>query len=324
LPGLSWPALGAADYLRLAPLAVLISLIIMVQTATTSRSFPRPDERPDVDRDFVGVGAGNLLAAVLTAFPVDASPPNTEIVSEGGGGSQVTSLVAAAIVVAALTWAGGLLGRVPQAALAGVLMFVATRLVRVNQVAAVVRASPAEAGLILATTASIVVLPIEWGVAAGVGLSILNGLWASVRVRVQPMRRIAGSTIWWPAKVAGDQAPDADPAIAVLSFAAPLTFLNADAFAHEFLAAVRPGRSEVKLAILEAAGMVEVDFTGAQALGRVAKSCREARVTFAVARLESLAAQDAFARLGLRDLIGPDHIFESVAEAVAALSPTRP
>jgi hypothetical protein len=43
-------------------------------------------------------------------------------------------------------------------------------------------------------------------------------------------------------------------------------------------------------------------------------------VTFGVARLESLAAQDAFGRLGLRDLIGPDHIFESVAGAVTALS----
>jgi sulfate permease, SulP family len=324
LPSVSWPALAAADYLRLAPLAFLVALIIMVQTATTSRTFPGPDDPPDVDRDFVGVGAGGVLAAVVGAFPVDASPPNTEIVSGSGGHTQITSLVAAAIVIAALTWAGGLLGWVPQAALAGVLLFVATRLVRIDQIIAVVRASPAEALLILATAAGIVVLPIEWGVAAGVGLSILNGLWASARVRIHAMHRIPGSTVWWPAKPADEAASASDPTIAVLGFSAPLTFLNADAFAHEFLAAVRPGASEVRLTILEAAGMIEIDFTGAQALGRVATACREAGVTFAVARLESVAAQDAFMRLGLRHLIGPERFYESVAEAVADLSPSRP
>jgi MFS superfamily sulfate permease-like transporter len=223
-------------------------------------------------------------------------------------------------MIAVLSWAGAWLGRVPQAALAGVLLFVATRLVRVNQIVAIARASPAESLLILATAAGIVALPIEWGVAAGVGLSLLNGLWASARVRVQPLRQIPGSTVWWPAKAGKDPGGPSDPTLAVLGFAAPLTFLNADGFAREFLGIVRPGRSEVRLAILEAAGMVEIDFTGAQALARVVESCRAAGVTFGVARLESLAAQDAFGRLGLRDLIGPDHIFESVAGAVTALS----
>lgn len=320
LPALAWPALGAADYLRLAPTGLLVALVIMVQTAATTRSFPLPDERPDADRDFIGMGAGGLLAGLLGAFPINASPPRTAVVAESGGRSQLGSLVAAAIVMAVLIWAAGLLGLVPRAALAGVLLFVAARLVRVGQIIAVARASRGEFLLILATVAAIVALPIEWGVAAGIGLSLLNGLWASARVRVQPMRPIPGSTVWWPVKAGADPAPPPDTPIVVLGFAAPLTFLNAEAFAREFIEAVRPGRSAVRVAILEAAGMVEIDFTGAEALRRVVRSCRDAGADFAVARLESLAAQAAFTRLGLRDLIGPDRIFGSVAEAVAALS----
>jgi SulP family sulfate permease len=319
-PGVALPSLGAADYLQLTPLALLVALVIMVQTAATTRSFPLPDERPDADRDFIGLGAGGVLAGLLGAFPVNASPPRTAIVAESGGRTQLTSLVGAAIMMAVLMWAGSLLGFVPRAALAGVLLFVAARLVRVGQIIAIIRASPAESVLILATAAGIVALPIEWGVAAGIGLSLLNGLWASARVRVQTMRPIPGTTIWWPMEAGADPGGPPDPGIAVLGFAAPLTFLNADAFARDFIDAVRPGQGEVRLAILEAAGMVEIDFTGAQALARVARTCREAEVDFAVARLESLAAQDAFTRLGLRDLIGADHIFESVAQAVAALS----
>jgi len=44
-------------------------------------------------------------------------------------------------------------------------------------------------------------------------------------------------------------------------------------------------------------------------------------VGFALARLESLDAQNALTRLGLRDAIGQDHIFESVAQAIGALGP---
>ena len=129
-------------------------------------------------------------------------------------------------------------------------------------------------------------------------------------------------TVWWPLRADGTANASADPEIAVLAFAAPLTFLNADAFGREFVEAVRPGQSPVRLAILEAAGMVEIDFTGAQALIEVVGICRKAGVIFAVARLESVAAQEAFGRLGLRALIGGEPIFESVANAVESLRPS--
>ena len=44
-------------------------------------------------------------------------------------------------------------------------------------------------------------------------------------------------------------------------------------------------------------------------------------VDVAVARLESVRAQKSFARLGLFALIGRDHVFRSVQEAIDALGP---
>jgi MFS superfamily sulfate permease-like transporter len=321
LPKLAWPSVSAEEFLKLAPLALMVSLVVMVQTAATSRSFPQEGEKVDIDGDFIGMGAGNLIAGVLGAFPVNASPPRTGIVAESGGRTQLSGLVAAAIMAALLAWATGFLRLVPQAALAGVLLFVAARIVRVKQAIAIAKASPAESLLILATTAGIVVLPIEDGVALGIGLALFNGLWSSARVHVLPMYRIPGSTVWWPVSAISAPGARADPGVAVLAFAAPLTFLNADSFAQEFLARAGVGDPGLTLAILEAAGIVEIDFTGAEALRAVVEACRKANVTFAIARLESVAVQESFARLELRDLVGEDHIFESVAETIAALGP---
>ena len=188
------------QWAKLVPLALLIAIVVMVQTAATTRAFPSdPDKPADVDRDFLGVGAGSVLAGLFGAFPVDASPPRTGIVSETGGRTQLSSLFAAAIVLALLAFGATLLRHVPEAALGGVLLFVALRIIRVRQIVQVYRQSPGEFLLIVATAAAIIVLPIEQGVAVGIGLSLLHGIWTITRARLIDFEHVPDTTIWWPA-----------------------------------------------------------------------------------------------------------------------------
>ena len=122
----------------------------MVQTSATTRSFVSdPIHGPDVDRDFIGVGAANLLAGFAGAFPVDASPPSTAVAQETGGVSQLGALVCAALALALSLFGGDLLAHVPHAALAGVLLFVALRIVRVDVMADVWRRSASEFALVI-------------------------------------------------------------------------------------------------------------------------------------------------------------------------------
>ena len=101
LPTLAIPDISAGQLADLVPLSLIIAIVVMVQTAATTRSFPSdPDEPPDVDRDFVGVGVGSIMSGAFGAFPVNASPPRTAIVSETRGRSQLAGLVAAAVVLA--------------------------------------------------------------------------------------------------------------------------------------------------------------------------------------------------------------------------------
>src|SRR5712671_7923544 len=124
LPTPSFPEITPERWAKLIPLALLISIVVMVQTAATTRSFPSdPDKPADVDRDFLGAGAGSVLAGLFGAFPVNASPPRTGIVAETGGQSQLAGLAAAGIVLALLAFGTGLLHHVPDAALGGILLF---------------------------------------------------------------------------------------------------------------------------------------------------------------------------------------------------------
>ena len=70
--------------------------------------------------------------------------------------------------------------------------------------------------------------------------------------------------------------------------------------------------------MLEATGIVEIDFTAAQILSDTIRACHVAGVDFAIARLESARAQDAIERFGIKQLLGSDHLFQSVEEAIRA------
>ena len=109
-----------------------------------------------------------------------------------------------------------------------------------------------------------------------------------------------------------------------MGFQAPLSFLNAYDFRRDVSETVKARTGAIHLFVLEASGIVEIDFTAASILASVIAAARKAGVDFAVARLESVRAQQAFDRVGITQQLGADHIFESVAEAIQALTVAKP
>jgi sulfate permease, SulP family len=319
--GLPRPALPTFDVLRqLTPLALIVTLVIMMQTATVTYSFRNSAEsEPDINRDFLGIGTGNLVAALLGAIPVDASPPRTAVVVESGSRSQLSALLAAAIVLSLVLWGRALLYHVPEAALAGVLLFVAQRLVRVGTIVKIARQAPVEGLLVLLTAAAIVILPIQTGVTIGIGLSLLYGLSKTIRAHPIELRKLPGTTVWWPPQIPGQG--ERREGVAVIAFQAPLLFANAEIFKRGVIETIDSHDQPLSLLVLEASGIADVDFTAAQTLFEILDHCRMANVRFAVARLESARAHAALNRFGVLDALGPDRLFHSVDEAVNQLAP---
>src|SRR5258708_19431708 len=100
---LAIPEISLGRLSSLVSLSLIIAVVVMVQTAATTRSFlSNPDEPADVNRDFIGVGAGSLLSGLIGAFPVDASPPRTAVVSDPSGPSQLARLLPVPILTAFL------------------------------------------------------------------------------------------------------------------------------------------------------------------------------------------------------------------------------
>lgn len=318
--GLPHPTVPALEDLRqLLPLALIVTIVVMMQAATVVHSFAAAGggREPALNRDFVGLGAGNLLSALLGAMPVNASPPRTAVVVESGARSQLAALVAVAIVLVVVLGGRGLLAYVPEAALAGVLLFVAQRIVHVDVIAKLLREAPWECVLVGLTAAAVIVLPIETGMAIGIGLSLLHGVWMTLHTRPVELKKLPGTTVWWPP--ASGEAAEHEAGVAVVAFQAPLLFANAQAFKRGMIDVIA-ARDDTRVVVLEASGIADIDFTAAHALADLVAHCRDANVHFAIARLESVRAQGAVARFGVLAELGPENVFHSVDEAVRTLA----
>ena len=313
--GLSLPSWG--EFTHLLELAVTVALVCMMQTAAVVRSYPSdPTQAENVSRDFAGVGAGSILAGLLGSFAVDASPPSTAAVVESGGRTQACSVLAILIIAAIALFAGGLFSYVPEAALAGVLMFIALRIVRVDTIRRIYLNGGIEILLVIASAALVVIMPIQAGVAMSIGLSLLQSLYIVARPESAVLARVPDTTIWWdlPPEARGEH----EPGVLVFAPGAPINFTNAYYIRDKLQAAIAKLAEPCRLVVIEANGVINFDFTGADIVQQMITELRGQGIDVMLARMESEVAQHAAERAGLLTLLGPNHVFRSVEDAIRA------
>ncbi|PPQ25964.1 sodium-independent anion transporter [Rhodoblastus sphagnicola] len=321
-----WPQLAAPEasveqVFKLVGLAVILTLVIMVQSAATSRAYPGSSgEEPDINRDFLGVGAGGVLAGLFGAFPVNASPPRTAMVAASGGKTQISGLTAALALGLLAAFGENFLSHAPETSLAATLLFVAGRIFRLGDMRDICRRSRPEFLLMAITTAAVVLLPVQTGVTLAIILSLIHGAWATTQTDLQTLERLPGETVWWPRNplVEGETLAG----VAVVSFQAPLSFLNADRCRLQLQRAAE--QPQMRLIVLEASAVVSIDYTAARALAAAIDHCHARGCDFAIARLESVRAQAAMKTFGVLDALGAtdsigERLFYSVDDALRRL-----
>jgi MFS superfamily sulfate permease-like transporter len=318
-PHVGLPGFSPSAVMKLAPLSGVVALVVVAQSASTSRAFvdrSRP-VRQDVGRDLLGVGAGSVLAGVLGAFPVNASPARTAVVAESSGRTQAAALWAAAGTVAVVPTLG-VLEDLPLATLAGLLIYVATRIFRVGDLEAIARFDALEFALALVTLLTVALVGVPQGIGVAIGLAILDRTRLSARPQLHVLGRLPGTTSW----TRGSAAPDLEqvPGVLVVLFAAPLWYANAVSFQSEMRAAVSAsaGAPPLRAVVLDAIGMNDIDYTGVQALAAVLDDLDRAHIGFAVARAGA-HAREGLLRGGVLERIGSDRLFPSVETAVRAV-----
>lgn len=321
LPPLTLPTVVEVQSIfRLLPAALVVAAVCMMQTAAVVRSFPStPNQPEDVSRDFAGVGAGCVLAGLIGAFPVDCSPPCTAIVNESGGRSQLASLTQVAMALALMFFAANTSAYIPQAALGGLLVFIGMRIFRLREMFGIARLGGYEIYLVAGCAMLVILMPIETGMLSSIVLSLVHGIYIVARPNCAELARVPGTTVWWPPR--SNDAVERVPGVIVFAPAAPIYFTNVEYVCEKLKQLIARADPPVRLVVIEATGVIDLDYTGAQVLKQIIDQLHAGGIQVAISRLEAQRAMAAAARTGLLAAIGEDHFFHSVEEAVNALKP---
>jgi len=300
----------------LVPVVIPVFFVILAQTAATSRSFAvAGGYEVRVDRDFLAVGAASVLASVSGGFAVNASPTRTGVVAASNGRSQAVNLTAGVLVAAVLLVATGLIARLPEATLGGILVAVGVKLVKWRDLASVARYSRPEWAIALATLLVVVVVGIQEGIYLAIALALLRRTYLSARPHDVVLGRLAGPDGVW---VSRRHRPDAavPPGVVVFRFDAPLFYANAQHFAERIRAVISEAPEPVHTLVVEAVGIDDLDFTGMHILAELDDALRSRDVALVIAH--------PFGRLGTELTSGSlaqrfaGRVFDSVDDAVAA------
>jgi len=309
---LRWLAAGQWDVV-LTTSVTLVIVILSQSAATTRTSSDELGVETDISRDFVGVGLANVAAGVVGAFPVDASPARTTVSRLAGGRTKLVGLTAAVIAIV-LSPLGRYAHTIPLAALAGILFFIAARLIKVQALRRVWRVNRAEFFLAVISALGVVLLGVEQGIAIAVGLAILQQTWRSARPQMFELGRRHGTTSWEPLDAKGVEG--VNHALVVM-FDADLFFANAGVFRRQLHASLAR-HPHVKHVILDAVAMADIDFTGMTTLAELVDDLTRDKVTVAVARASDHVRHELATSFdaGLRHLKTYDSVDAAVNAAV--------
>ncbi len=154
--------------------ALSLALVGLVQGAGVSSSVPNPDGRyPDASGDFRGQGVANIAAGMLQGTPVGGSMSATALVTSAGARTRLAQLIAAVVIAVLIVVVGPLLGSIAMPSLAALLMLVGVRTFKLDNVLSVWRTGPTQATTMSVTFVLTLIIPMQYAVLAGVGLSVV-------------------------------------------------------------------------------------------------------------------------------------------------------
>jgi SulP family sulfate permease len=303
LPGVSLQRMsdlfGAA--LAIAALAAIESLLSAKVADGMSDS-----ARHDPDRELFGQGLANLVSPLFGGMPATGAIARTAVNVRAGARTRVAAMVHAGVLLLVVLVGSSLVAEIPLAALAGVLMVTAYRMVEPHNVRAVVRATRGDA-LVLVVTAAVTIL-FDLILAVEVGVAV---------AAVLALRSVARSSHAESESIAVELDADTEHRlmhehIVVYRVQGALFFGAAQQFLTELTDV-----GDVKVVILRLAEVRVIDATGAAALEETVAELERRGITVLLKGVrpehrKTLAAVGAFERLATER-----HVFDHLDDAVA-------
>ncbi|WP_326688758.1 SulP family inorganic anion transporter [Streptomyces sp. NBC_01795] len=183
---------GGTDFARLAEVGVLGTVVAFTLIASAESLFSaaavdrmHDGARTDYDKELMAQGTGNAVCGVLGALPMTAVIVRSSANVQAGARTKLSRVLHGVWLLVFVVLLPQVLGLIPVAALAGVLVYAGWRLIPWREFAGLWREHRGEAVVLTVTAVAVVLTNLFEGVLLGLLLAVVKSAWETSHVHLE-------------------------------------------------------------------------------------------------------------------------------------------
>ena len=246
------------------PGALGIALMSFTETIAAARAFAASGEPPlRPNRELLATGLANAGAALWGSMPSGGGTSQTAVARLAGARSQLAGLVTAGATLLTMLLLAGLMGRMPQATLAGVVIVYSVGLIEVAGFRAILSIRRTEFVWALVALAGVLLLGTLQGILVAIIVSLVVLAQQVANPPVYVLGRKPGTNVFRPR---GDEHPgdEAFAGLLLLRLEGRIFFLNARRIGEQIERMVEETRPSV--VAVDLSGVFDLEYTALKAL----------------------------------------------------------
>ena len=316
-PAISTPDLSANALKNTLPVALAVTILGLTEAVTIARSLAiRSGQRTDANQEFIGQGLSNICGSFFSAYASSGSFNRSGANLEAGARTPLAAVFSAMLLVLILFAVAPLVGLLPLAVMGAVLFMVAYGLFDLHHMRNILRTSPQESAVMLATFLAAVFADLEFAILAGVLLSLMLYLTRTSRPLVLDVKPDPAPDSYHYTADSG--LPDC-PQIKMVRINGSIFFGAVDHVQRQLeeIDALNPRQKHV---LIVASGINFIDIAGAEMLAREARRRRRMGGAVYFYRLKD-APRALLERGGYMEDIGRENVFPVKTRAISIIYP---
>lgn len=315
LPSFSIPIIEFDQIRELLPIALTLVMVGYLETISIGKSLEaKQDEyRIRPNQELIALGLSNIAGSFFKAYPVASSFSRSAINQESGAKTGVAALVSVLMVIFTLLFLTPLFYHLPKTVLAAIIIVAVFGLVNVKEAKFLWKANKLDFWLMISTFLTTLLAGLEYGIIAGVGLSLIILIYRTSKPYVVELGKVPNSNFYRNKNRFEEVIIEDD--ILVFRFDAQLFYANSNYFREKLDEMAEKKGDKLRLIVLDAESINRVDSTGVEALKERIKYYKKKNVKFYFAGVKGPVRDDLF-RCGILEIIDIQHFFMRANQAV--------
>ena len=283
LPSFVIPDLALAQ--ELWPAALGIALMSFTETAAVGRAFAAPGEpMPRPNTELLATGAANAAGAFLGSMPAGGGMSQTAVNRMVGARTQVSGLVTAAMTLLTMLFLAPLLGLMPHAVLAGIVIVYSVGLIKPNEFRNILAIRRTEFIWAVAAFVGVMLIGTLKGILVAIIVSLVGLAQQATKPVIQVLGRKRGTNVF--RERSPEHADDETyPGLLLLRVEGRVFFLNAEQIAERVQALVAEAKPRV--VAIDMQGVIDLEYSALKMLTEAEQRRRDSGVSLWLVEMSS-------------------------------------